>query len=114
ALRLDLRETLIGAKNAGQSIAAYGASAKGTTLLNYCGIDRQLVDFVVDKSTHKQGFYTPGTRLPILPPNALMARRPTARLLLVWNLAEEILEQEGEYRKGGGKFIIPVPSVQIV
>ena len=114
ALRIELRKTLIGAKQAGQAIAAYGASAKGTTLLNYCGIDGSLVDFVVDKSPHKQGLYTPGTHLPILRTEALMDRRPDLVLLLAWNLADEILQQESEYRRSGGKFIIPVPSVQIV
>ena len=82
ALRIELRKTLIGAKQAGQAIAAYGASAKGTTLLNYCGIDGSLVDFVVDKSPHKQGLYTPGTHLPILRTEALMDRRPDLVLLL--------------------------------
>ncbi len=114
ALRIELRKTLIGAKQAGQAIAAYGASAKGTTLLNYCGIDGSLVDFVVNKSPHKQGLYTPGTHLPILRTEALMDRRPDLVLLLAWNLADEILQQESEYRRSGGKFIIPVPSVQIV
>jgi SAM-dependent methyltransferase len=114
ALRIELRRTLIGAKRAGRTIAAYGASAKGTTLLNYCGIGRDLVDFVVDKSPHKQGLYTPGTHLPILPPNALAERRPELVLLLAWNLAEEILQQESEYRGAGGKFIIPVPHVRLV
>lgn len=114
ALRIELRKTLIGAKQAGQAIAAYGASAKGTTLLNYCGIDGSLVDFVVDKSPHKQGLYTPGTHLPILRTEALMDRRADLVLLLAWNLADEILQQESEYRRSGGKFIIPVPSVQIV
>jgi hypothetical protein len=114
ALRIELRKTLIEAKQAGQAVAAYGASAKGTTLLNYCGIDASLVDFVVDKSPHKQGLYTPGTHLPILRTEALMDRRPDLVLLLAWNLAGEILHQESEYRRSGGKFIIPVPRVRIV
>lgn len=114
ALRAQLRKALIGAKTSGQRIAAYGASAKGTTLLNYCGIDGRLIDFVVDTSPYKQGYFTPGTHLPIFKTEVLLERQPDAVLLLAWNFADEILEQQAEYRKRGGKFIIPVPQVRVV
>jgi SAM-dependent methyltransferase len=98
----------------GHRIAAYGASAKGSTLMNAFGIDRRLVEFVADRSDLKQGRYTPGNHLPILPPQALLERRPDYVLLLTWNFAAEILAQQAEFRRGGGKFIVPVPEVRVV
>jgi len=97
----------------GHRIAAYGASAKGSTLMNAFGIDRGLIEFVVDRSHLKQGRFTPGNRLPILPPEALLERRPDYVLLLTWNFAAEILAQQTEFRRRGGKFIIPVPEVLV-
>jgi SAM-dependent methyltransferase len=114
ALRVELRQYLEGAKREGRRIAAYGASAKGTTLLNYCDVGSELIDFVVDRSPYKQGLFTPGTHLPILDPAALIERRPDAVLLLAWNFADEILAAQAEYRRRGGKFIIPVPKLRIV
>jgi SAM-dependent methyltransferase len=113
-LRKQLLATLNRFKAAGKTLAAYGASAKGATLLNFCGIGKDLIDFVADRSTVKQGKFTPGTHLPILPPEAVLARRPDYLLLLTWNFAEEILKQQTAYRNAGGKFIIPVPEVRIV
>ncbi|WP_019877474.1 class I SAM-dependent methyltransferase [Sporichthya polymorpha] len=101
-------------KDGGGRIAAYGASAKGSTLLNYCGIGAETVDFVVDRSTQKQGRYTPGTHLLIEPPERLLADQPDYTLLLTWNFAEEILAQQAEYRHRGGRFIIPVPEPVVV
>ena len=101
-------------KGEGKRLAAYGASAKGSTLLNYFGINGGTLDFVVDRSTVKQGFYTPGTHLPILPPQALLERRPDYVLLLSWNFADEILAQQSAYRQQGGRFIIPIPDVKVV
>lgn len=98
----------------GGSIAAYGASAKGATLLNYCGIDSDVVDFVVDRNPAKQGCRMPGCHIPIEHPDQLLARNPTHAILLTWNFADEILEQQAEYRRRGGKFIIPVPMPRIV
>ena len=82
--------------------------------MNAFGIDRRLIEFVVDRSHLKQGRFTPGNHLPILPPEALLERRPDYVLLLTWNFATEILAQQGEFRRMGGKFIVPVPEVTIV
>lgn len=98
----------------GKRIAAYGASAKGTTLLSYFGIGSEFLEFVVDRSTVKQGLYTPGTHLPILAPEELLKRKPDYVLLLTWNFADEILAQQEQYRAQGGKFIIPIPQVRII
>jgi hypothetical protein len=101
-------------KQAGKTIAAYGAAAKGNTLLNYIGIDNNVIDFVVDRSPHKQGFLLPGTRIPILPTDELLKRTPDYTIVLAWNFAEEILAQQDEYRRRGGRFIVPIPEVKIV
>lgn len=101
-------------KDAGCRIAAYGASAKGSTLLNYCGIDKRTLDFVVDRSTVKQGLFTPGTHLPICSPAKLLDEMPEYTLLLTWNFAEEILVQQAEYLQRGGHFIVPIPEPQVI
>jgi hypothetical protein len=113
SLKRDLCRTLGELKSAGNSIAAYGASAKGSTLLNFYGIGAETLDFVVDKSEYKQGRLTPGAHLPIEAPNVLLERQPDYTLLLTWNFANEILSEQAEYRRRGGRFVIPVPSVRI-
>jgi len=113
-LRDSLRTLLADIKADGKRIAAYGASAKGSTLLNYCGIGRDTLDFVVDRSTVKQGHYTPGTRLPIDAPEKLLDDKPDYVLLLTWNFADEILTQQAEFRRRGGQFIIPIPEPRVV
>ena len=112
-LKGRLQEELDYLKRADHRIAAYGASAKGTTLLNYFDIGHFL-DFVVDKSREKQGKYTPGTHLEIKAPKALVKEKSTHALLLAWNFASEIIRQQGTFISHGGKFILPLPEVKIV
>jgi SAM-dependent methyltransferase len=110
----DLVALLRDLKAKGKRIAAYGASAKGSTLMNTYGIGAAEIDFVADRSTLKQGRLTPGNHLPILPPDALMERRPDYALLLTWNFADEIMRQQQQWHSAGGRFIIPLPTVHIV
>jgi hypothetical protein len=114
SLKDSLNRLLQNLKQEGRRLAAYGAAAKGSTLLNYCGIGRETLDFVVDRSTHKQGRHMPGVRLPIHPPRMLLDFRPDYVVLLTWNFAEEILAQQAAYRKNGGRFIIPIPDPHII
>jgi SAM-dependent methyltransferase len=98
----------------GCRIAAYGAAAKATILLNYCGIGREAVEFVADRSTYKQGRFVPGVRIPIVAPETLLAERPDYCLLLAWNFAEEIVKQQADYLEAGGQFIVPLPRVRVI
>lgn len=113
-LKEDLTALLSKLRKGGSHIAAYGASAKGTTLLNYFDITKNTIDFVVDRSVVKQGLYTPGTYLEIKEPSALVESKVTHALLLSWNFAEEIMAQQKDFIAGGGKFIIPLPNVKVV
>jgi SAM-dependent methyltransferase len=113
-LKASLTSLLRDLKREGKSIAAYGASAKGSTLLNFFDLGEDVLSFVVDRSTYKQGRFTPGTHLPIVAPSRLEKEAPDYTLLLTWNFADEILEQQKPYRERGGKFIIPIPKVAVV
>lgn len=114
AIRDSLRALLDQLGKEGKRIAAYGASAKGSTLLNFFGIGKDQLEFVADRSTYKQSRLTPGMHIPIVPPEKLLEASPDYTLLLTWNFAEEILAQQKEYRERGGKFIIPIPKVKVV
>jgi hypothetical protein len=113
-VKQHLRDLLLDLTGRGQRVAAYGAAAKGATLLNYCDLGPDVIEYVVDRSSHKQGLYLPGVRVPIGPPTLLAERRPDYLLILAWNLADEIMRQQAAYRAEGGRFILPIPDVRIV
>jgi len=104
---------LIEAKKQGKTIVGYGAPAKGNTLLNYCGIRNDFIDFTVDLSPHKQGLFLPGTHLPIYSPEKISETKPDYVLILPWNLKEEIMEQMTHIREWGGQFVVPIPELQV-
>ncbi len=112
-LKLGLLRFLLDARERGQRVVGYGAPAKGNTLLNYCGIDRDLIPYTVDKSPHKQGRYLPGSRIPIHAPEHLLADRPDYVLVLPWNLRREISSEMAAVREWGGRFVVAVPEVTI-
>jgi SAM-dependent methyltransferase len=113
AAKRSLLRFLIEARENGQRVVGYGAPAKGNTLLNYCGIRRDLVDYTVDRNPYKQGRYLPGSRLPIFAPERIDETKPDYVLILPWNIREEIVSQLGRIRSWGGRFVTPVPRVQV-
>ena len=113
-IKYDLLEFLIKQKRQGKKIAAYGAAAKGNTLLNYCGIKKDLIDYVVDISPYKQGKYLPGSHIPVVGEEEIRKRKPNYVLILPWNIKEEIMEQLSYVFEWGGKFIVPIPELKII
>lgn len=114
ALKRELLQLLISLKSQGKHIVGYGAPAKGNTLLNYCGVRTDFLEYTVDRNPHKQGKYLPGTHVPIFSPDMIERTRPDYILILPWNLKEEIIEQLAYVKKWGCKFIIPIPSVEVL
>jgi len=112
--KCDLLKLLISIKENNKMIVGYGAAAKGNTLLNFCGIDKQTISFVADKNPHKQGLHLPGSHIPICPPEKILKSKPDYILILPWNLKEEIVEQLKIVKSWGGKFIIPIPKAEII
>jgi SAM-dependent methyltransferase len=110
----DLTDLIGGLRADGRSVAAYGAAAKGAMMLNHAGLGTDLVEFVVDRNPHKQGKLMPGTHQPVRSPDALLSERPDYVLLLAWNFRDEIMAQQVEYLDGGGRFIVPVPTPEVV
>jgi len=110
----DILDLLIDLKREGKTIAGYGAPGKGNTMLNYCGIRTDFLDFTVDRNSYKHGLYTPGTRIPIFAPGEIDRRRPDYVFILPWNLRDEIMNQLSHIRAWGGKFIVPIPEPEIV
>jgi SAM-dependent methyltransferase len=110
-IKKELREILAAFARQGRRVAGYGAPAKGNTLLGFCGIGPEMLPYIVDRSPLKQGLYTPGSRIPVVAPERLLLDQPDYVLLLAWNFVDEIVEQQAEYRKRGGKFIVPIPQV---
>ena len=113
ALKRDLLSFLIEVKRAGKSIAGYGAPGKGNTLLNYCGIRTDFLDYTVDRNPYKQGTWLPGSRIPVFPPDRIFRTKPDYVLILPWNLRKEITAQMAGIREWGGKFVVPIPAVKV-
>ena len=109
-----LQEFFISAKNSGKKIVCYGAAAKGNTLLNYCNIGSDFIDYVVDQNPYKQGLFLPGTHIPIKNPDEIRKTKPDYLIIIPWNLKEEIMEEIKYIRNWGGKFMIPIPEVKII
>lgn len=113
-IRDDLRRELAALRSRGELVAAYGAPAKGSTLVCYLGLDRATIPWIADRSPLKQGRYTPGAHIPIVEPRTILDDRPDYLLLLAWNFADEIMDQQAEFRRRGGRFIVPLPVVHVV
>jgi len=109
-----LLEFLIGVKRAGKTVVGYGAPGKGNTLLNYCGIRTDFIDYTVDRSTYKQGKFLPGTRIPVFAPDRIRETRPDYVLILPWNFKDEIVKQMADVRSWGGRFVVPIPEVRVL
>jgi SAM-dependent methyltransferase len=113
-VKLDLMRFFVDAATAGAHVACYGAAAKGNTLLNYCGIGKDLIDFAVDRSPHKQGLLLPGTRIPVYAPERVALEKPDYLLILPWNLKDEIVGEMQQIRAWGGRFVTAIPHLEII
>ena len=113
-VKRDFLKFLIAAKEAGKTVVGYGAPAKGNTLLNYCGVRTDLLDYTVDRSPYKHGKYLPGTHIPIYPPEKIMATRPDYLVILPWNLKTEIMAQMQAVRAWGCQFVVPIPELKVI
>jgi hypothetical protein len=113
-IKRQLLSFLISAKNGGKKIVGYGAPGKGNTLLNYCGIGPDFLDFTVDQNPYKHGKFTPGMHIPIFPVDAIAKAKPDYILILPWNLKDEIIRQMQFVKDWGARFIVPIPSVSII
>jgi len=109
-----LLDFLIAAKRDGKSIAGYGAPGKGNTLLNYCGIRTDFLDYTVDRNPYKHGKFTPGTHIPIFEPGKILETKPNYVLILPWNFKDEIVDQMATIRTWGGQFVVPIPEVSVL
>ena len=113
ACKRSILRFLIEARESGKSIVGYGAPGKGNTLLNYCGIRTDLLDYTVDRNPYKHGKYTPGTRIPIHPPERIRETKPDLLFILPWNLKDEVIAQNSYIREWGGQFVVPIPEVRV-
>jgi hypothetical protein len=114
ATKRRLLRLLVDLKEAGKRIAGYGSPAKGNTLLNYCGVRTDFIDYLVDRNPRKQGLFTPGTHIPIFAPEKIFQTKPDYVLILPWNIKEEIMEQMKRVRNWGGQFVVPIPEPMIL
>ena len=114
ATKRNLLQFLVRAKEEGKTVAGYGAPAKGNTLLNYCGVRTDFIDFTVDRSPHKQGLYLPGVHIPIRHPKEIMQHKPDYLLILPWNIKDEIMKQMTAIREWHGKFVVPIPKLEVL
>ncbi len=114
AVKRDLLEFLIDAKRSGKQVVGYGAPAKGNTLLNYCGVRADMLEYTVDRSPHKQGLFLPGTHIPIYAPEKIAQTKPDYVLILPWNIKEEIMSDMADVRSWGGKFVVAVPKLEVL
>jgi SAM-dependent methyltransferase len=114
ATKRDILEFMIKVKREGKTVVGYGAPAKGNTLLNYCGVRTDMIDYTVDRSPHKQGHFLPGTRIPIYGPEKIRETKPEYLVILPWNLKDEIMSQMAHIREWGGRFVVCIPEVKVI
>ena len=112
--KFKLLEFLIKAKRSGKTVVGYGAPAKGNTLLNYCGIKADMIDYTVDRNPYKQGYFLPGTHIPIYHPEKITETKPDYLLILPWNIQREVIKQMSFIQEWGGKFVVPIPELKIL